>query len=306
MITNSVLKGQDPPDTFDNTMLSTYWDCPRKLYWFLIGVDYSTIPAYFTFGKAWHAMLAHWYSLPLRELSPQEQFAHSVICKELGRQEWTKDSPIEKGGDNLDNMLRCFDDYILEYPDEDWEVLEMEIGFTWPLPGTPYFLAGSMDGRIRWGNYGILVLENKTSGMYLGDNVINQYTFSPQVNQYIWGLTMFQGEEIFGCLMNIVSKRPQKKVSAFVRTLEKRSLYQLKEYELHTRLVIEDIMRDWDRWIWPKTRNEINCAGGIGRAPCLMQNLCRSEEDFTEVNPMDFPGMTSRDGKWEPWKRSGE
>jgi len=255
--------------------------CPRKLYWFLRGADYHSIPAFFTFGKAWQIFLVHWYSKSLEGLHPEEIFQHGELAKAKGHKIWQEDSPIEATTNTLENFDLLCNWYMIEYPSELWKPIDMEIGFVWPLEGTSWFLAGSIDGRINWPPHGMLVLENKTTGLYLSDSVVSQYAFSPQVTQYIWGITKFEGKEIFGCLMNLASKRVTKKKPAFglfTRTLEKRSLFQLNEYERDTRLVIEDIHREWDRWIWPKGRDQINCSGGIGKSPCLFRSLLIREQ----------------------------
>lgn len=308
MLTDRQLREGGPPDTYDNTILSMFPSCPRKLYWFLRGADYHSIPVYFTFGKAWQVFLVEWYSKSLKGLSPEEIYHHGEAAKKAGQIEWQKDSPIEATSNTLDNFNLLANWYMIEYPSEHWEPLNMEIGFAWPIEGTPWFLAGSMDGTINWPPYGKLILENKTTGMYLSDSFVRQYTFSPQITQYIWGLTKYEGEEIFGCLMNIASKRVPKKKPAsglFTRTLERRSAYQLEEYERDSRLVIEDIHREWDRWTWPKGRDPLNCAGGIGKSPCLFQGLCLSEAPPEDINPLDFPEIADRQGPWEPWKRKG-
>lgn len=308
------LKESPPIDTFDNTMLTMYWCCPRKMYWFLRGADYKFVPPYFTFGKAWQEALVTWYlsseelGKTINEMSPEELFHHGELAKSIARKVWAEDGATGAGVNTLENLELLFNWYMIEYPGEVWKVAEMEIGFVWPVRNTSYFLAGSMDGVISWPSFGDVILENKTTGLSLSDSYLKQFAFSPQISQYIWAYTMTKGREIPGCLINTASKRiPKTKRpdKIFARSLEKRSEFQLEQYEKDTILVIEDIMREWDRWLWPKTRNEIECTGGIGRAPCLFQNLCIGETPKEDINPLSFPEIKDRITPWEPWKRKG-
>jgi len=313
ILSDSELKSKGPPTTWDNTMLTTADGCLRKLYWFLRGVDYELVPAYFTYGKVFQEMLNVWYlpesighSRPFIEMETEEAFHFIEEILQHGRREWDKDSPRE---DKTNNWLMCkqlMQLYIQQYPTEDWKVVAMETGWEWPIKGTPYFLAGSLDGYIEWNPYGLLVLEDKTTGMYMSDTYISSWEFSSQVTQYVWYLSQLQGREIFGCLMNMASKRiPKKKIpeNLFARSLEKRSPDQLNRFEKATVQLIEDINREWDRWTFRKTKDNIQCVGGIGKSACLFRPLCSAEDEFYNINPLQFPGIVARDGEWSPWKR---
>ena len=169
---------------------------------------------------------------------------------------------------------------------------------------------GSLDAYLEWPGYGLLVLENKTTGSYLTDNYIDSWSFSSQVTQYIWYLTQLQGKEIFGCLMNMACKRiPKKKTpdALFARDLQKRSPFQLEEFEEEVFAQIKDIEKEWNRWLWPRTRNHVECAGGIGKSPCLFRPLCKAQTKPWDLeDPTSFEGIVWREGPWEPWKRKGE
>jgi hypothetical protein len=93
----------------------------------------------------------------------------------------------------------------------------------------------------------------------------------------------------------------------FMRNLEKRSDFRMKEFERDSRLLIEDIYRDYDRYCWPKTKNAIECVGGIGKSPCQFRRICLSDQDPWEMSDEQLLGqdLKMRDGLWEPWKRGG-
>ena len=309
MKTDKELRSGGPPSTYDWTMRSTFRSCPRKLYFFLRGLDYANTPPYFTFGKAWQATLDQWYDPQVGEdWLPDSIVQHYLRALEGGRKVWAEDGVEGFTPNDCATMELLFQHYVSTYPLEPFKVIGTEKGWEWPFRDTPYYLGGSLDGYIEWSPYGVLVMENKTTGLYLGDQFLKQWNFSGQVTQYTWYLVQLMGEEIFGCLMNMASKRiPKTKAptNLFARDLQKRSPFQLEEFEQGVLLDIQDIEREWDRWAWPKTLNPIECVGGIGRAPCLFQPLCLTEAHPWELDPSTWAreGITSRDGDWCPWKR---
>jgi hypothetical protein len=311
MLSDLALREEGPPDTLDNTMRTGWDSCRRSLYWFLRGYDYKFTPPYFVFGQVWQEMLNVWYTgrEDLDWANPEVIYLHGQKCREFGKKLWADSGCVGAKNDTLENLLSIWDYYVVTFPNEPFEIVEggVEQGWEWPLKGTPYMLAGSLDGYIFWPGYGFLVLENKTTGVWLTDSFIGQWTHSTQVSQYIWYLTRMKGEEVFGCYMNMTTKRKKKTApeGLFARSLEKRSEFRLQNFERGILDVFSDMEREWDRWHWTKTSNPINCKGGIGKSPCLYQQVCLAEMDFTKVDPLQFEGITTREGKWEPWKRGG-
>lgn len=310
-LTDKEMREADPPSTFDNTLLTTWASCPRKFYWFWRGLDYAFVPPYFVFGRVWQIVLDAWYSKQTSpEMSPSEIYSWGLEALEVGRAAWDEDGVEGAGVNTWENLELLFKYYIGTYPTEPFKVIGTEAGWEWPLVGTPYFLGGSLDGYLEWPGLGLLVLENKTSGVYLSDNYIDGWSFSSQISQYIWYLTQLHAEEVFGCYMNMACKRiPKKKEpeDLFARDLQKRSPFQLEEFVDEVILQIKDIEREWDRWIWSKARNQIECVGGIGKSPCLFRPLCKAQAKPGELeDPTSFEGITWREGPWAPWKRSGK
>lgn len=299
-MTDAELRAQSPPDTLDNTLRCTFDSCRRKFYWFLRGCDYRFTPAYFVFGRVWQIILDTWYDPKIG--------GDVEVAIAAGQAEWDKEMVEGKGLDTWPNLEKLFRLYAETFPVEPWTVVKMESGWEWPILGTNFFLAGSLDGYIEFRPYGMLALEDKTSGVYLSDTFINQWKFSQQVTQYIWYLTQLLGEEVFGCLMNLACKRIHGgQTPQFARNLETRSEYELEKFVEDCLQSFSDIALEWERWTWTKTCNHIECAGGIGKSPCLYQGLCLSELPIGEIDPFQgFEGIIHRDGPWEPWKRGGE
>ena len=320
MITDAQMKEAGPPTRFDNTMFANFESCRRSFYWFWRGLTYKSIPPYFTFGNAFQKGLEAWYLTP----GPiEDRLAAAFTAAE---RRWTEDSPIERPGDTLMNLKWLLTFYSIEYSSEPWEILssgkEIELGFEFPLRGTEFYLTGALDGYITWEPYGQLVLEDKTTGSWLSDSYLNQWKHSGQVTQYLWGLTQVLPEEPFGVLMNIVCKRLTQKAitefkstgispdNLFARSLEKRSAFELEEFELGALELIQEIRAEWDTWNWRKTKNQLNCSGGMGKSTCPYRRLCLAQAYPWELGESDQAllgnDLAWRDGPWEPWLRGKE
>jgi len=312
---DSELKQSKFPLIWDATLLSMIWSCPRAFYWFMRRVDYAgeAKPPYFTWGASFQEILSAWYSLPEEQRLDNVEQAKEIAL-DAGLQMWDKEGIDKPPSDTRDGLIRIFSDYIEFYPTEPWHIVKggAELGWMYPLRETPYYLAGSLDGYVNWPGYGILILENKTSGRYLSDNYISQWAFSPQITNYIWYLTQLRQKEAFGCLVNMICKivpgaKANWSTPRFTRSLETRSKVALQEFENQVLYTIQQAEDFWNDWYFPKTLNHVNCAGGPGTAPCKMKRICLLDEPFTELDP---PAMYSylkyRDTEWKPWERKGE
>lgn len=318
MKSDKELKEGGPPTHHDNTMRTTFESCRRKSYWFLRGLEFKVTPSYFTWGNAWQRALEVWYTT---QGASEHRGAKAI---EAAEEFWRDSGSPEQGNDTLDNLKFLITMYAVEYPEEPWDIVtpnqKMELGFELPFED-PYWLCGAIDGYINWPPYGVLLLENKSTGLSLGgdarDKYLAQWTFSTQVDQYLWALRQILETEPFGCLMNVVSKRLTLKAKdalmktgalpdgQFARNLEKRSEFRSSEFELGVQCYLEDVEREWDRWVWPKTSNPIECVGGIGKSPCPFKRLCLAEVPFSQMEENEILGhdLTWRTHDWQPWRR---
>ncbi|KKL75170.1 hypothetical protein LCGC14_2057570 [marine sediment metagenome] len=324
-MTPEELKSQGPPTTLDNTLRSMYRGCPRKMYWFSRGYDYKGEgkPVYFTWGSAWHEMLNHWYKY-LTKIK-QEDYDNDEnlvkMCYNVGKKYWEENlGPIETFKPNdLETLEKLWSLYTEHYPSEPWILVAGEVGWRFPIgtiTGADYierdvWYGGSMDGYLEWPGYGVLAIEHKSTGAWISEAYLAQWSYSPQITGTIWGLTQLQGKEIFGCLMNIANKmvpgpRSKRTTPLFSRKLEKRSPNQLKEFEAEVLHDFKLINAEWEDWVWPKTVDPGECVGRVGRAPCLFRHICITPIPFEEIDPLTFQGIKLRKGIWEPWKRRGE
>jgi hypothetical protein len=297
------------PTTWDNTMRATAGTCKRKFYWFLRGYDYAGRPPYFTWGSAFQEILVEWY---LSKEPPDvaiEQALNKGLAfydKEIGEAEPNVDN-------SRNNLTHIWINYVSEHPAEPWEMIPggAEAGWVWPIEGTDYFMGGSLDGRIDWPPYGALVLETKTTSEYLSDAFCARWSFSGQVTGYIWYLTQVLGDEVYGCLMNLVTKKkpgPKSKWTTprTARPLVRKSPEQLREFREEFLWDVEEVRECWANWFWPKTSDPTNCTGGAGKAPCLFKNVCLVDKmDYRKLDAEQHRGIKLRKGPWEPWLRGG-
>jgi len=299
-----------PPTILDNSMRVTACDCWLKHSFERRGYTYSSKPQYFTFGSAWGNALNIWYSPEYSSLPPQDrttralEVAHTTFSDNPPLPEFPPD-PIN----NFQNLKNKFSDYVSNYPTEPWEVITPELGWIYPFElRIKYSLAGALDGYIRWSPYGYLELENKTTGMYLSDYFLATYRYSSQITGYSWYGHKIHGPEHAGTLINVITKKPPTKTGKspqFARLIETRTPQEYQRFEkdwLHFILSMEQVYASGH---FPQTTNPINCVGGIGRSPCLFKNLCASGLDLNKINPLNYPNITIRKERFEPWFRSG-
>lgn len=294
------------PTVFDNSMRSMGRECPRKLYFFLSGFEPKVGKAYFVWGSAWHKMMDTWYkSTDTSDKRIIEAIAEGVA--------YFDDNIQEESVDNTRNgLITAFRYYVERYETDPFKLIEgaSEQGFQWPLVGTDYFYAGSMDGYIEWQPYGFLVLEHKTTSEYLSDSFIGQWEFSPQVTGYHWYLSKIH-EDTYGVLVNMITKKTPTAKSNWTtprvaRTLIRKTEADLAEFE---RDVIEDIgyfKSCYETERWPKTTNPRNCSGGPGKSSCPFKQICLTQVDFRSVDISVYDHLQIRKEAWEPWKRGNE
>ena len=275
----------------DNSMRSAFKECPRRFYWrFERLVGPKETPGYFTFGRIWGLELQRHYS---------EGEGEAVCFEGLNVEE----------EDLLKEMLLSYKEL---YQGEPFEILSGETGFQYPIKGIlrsgeEISYGGSFDGILQWPLFGLILREDKTTGMWLSDAIIQGYRHSSQVTGYVWYASKLWPSQVPRVLVNIATKRRGgggKGTPSFMRTLETRSRFELEEFEydvLWTALMIE---RSRESNHWPVSTNHIECVGGIGRKPCFYRPLCLQGIWPLEQDPLgDFPQLYGALPSWVPWER---
>lgn len=308
------LRKEGPPDTFDNTLVSLYYKCPRATYWFLRRLDYLRVPSYFAYGRAWGAAMNAWHEPYYGEFVGKEQMDFRRTKALLAARKRWEEEPLEvyenRPNDSWDNLVITLNLYIEAYGlRENWEQLRPEIGFRFPIPHTNLYYAGALDAYIHWEHYGVMAREDKAPGDYITSTYTNQWNHVSQIAGYQWALEQLV-EKPAGILMNISSKRPRKEnLLRFSRFLLKRSKWRIAEFMKHTVIIADSLRREWERWEWPKLgeRNQYACAGGPAVSPCLYKGLCLQEMEPWEMEgEYNFEGYSWREKRWAPWEREGK
>ena len=304
------------PTIFDNTMRCQFLECPRKLNWWWQGYDYEQIPPYFAFGQAWGIIKQAWYTSKGHKTDPKSPEWQALALDALaqGIHHW-EDLGTENAAkpNDLETLAALWNSYLEIYPNEDLEMIAPEVGFTFPLGvinGQEVNIGGALDGYVSQEGLGVYALEEKTVGIYLSDSYISSYTYSPQITTYIWQGRKTIGGEFSGVLVNMATKRilgPSAKTPQFARTFQNRTDEELEEFERDFSSFIKDYYRAIDEDYFRKSANPINCAGGIGKSPCLFRGLCASGIPYKDIDPLAFPFIIKKeDWIWEPWKRGQE
>lgn len=311
------LRSGGPPERFDNTMLATRSTCHRQLYWFLRGLDYKSVPAYFVYGRAFGTAANVWHSRNGEE--PISRLTEALLAAE---KIWQEESPIEFEKNTWEDFKSLFKQYASHYgPTEPWSMIygKGEKGFSLPMPGAPEGCeyCGAIDAPILWEPYGMMPREDKTTGSWVNVGYLAQWDFSTQVTGYHWAFETVIGP-CAGVYMNIAGKTPRfegvgkNKVPApglrFNRYLTSRTPDEQKRFVEETCRLMEEIWREWDHWNWDKTgkRNPMNCTGGMGKKRCLYSSLCKLDVEPWELEEYNFLDEFSWRGKWAPWERDGE
>jgi hypothetical protein len=304
------LREGGPPNTYDNTMITSYLKCPRSEYWFLRGLDYMRTPSYFVFGRALGAALNSWHLMENQE-KPKDW---RITTAQLAASKVWNSEPVEifesRPNDTWESLVSTFHYYVEAYGDkEPWHQLKPEVGFRFPIPQTSLYYAGAIDSYVEWSPYGVLAREDKSTGAYITPGYMAQWYHVSQVTGYIWALHQLV-EKPFGILMNVSSKRPRKDpLLRFSRELQTRSKWRTTEFIRETTRIADLIRREWDNWEWPKwgERNPYSCVGGPGLSPCLYKSLCLQEMLPWEMEEKyNFDDQFSwRKGSWKPWERAG-
>ena len=306
------LREGGPPKRFDNTILSNFCDCDRKLYWFLRGLDYKETPSYFTFGRCYGTACNVWHSSQGLGILPKKRLADALVA---AQKIWDEECPAEHDVNNWQTFFEVFKEYVVNYGEkEPWEMVygKGEKGFALPLPGAPEGVeyCGAIDAPILWKPYGMLIREDKTTGDWVNQKFLDQWDFATQVTGYVWAFESVIGE-CFGGYMNIAGKKKRKiPEDRFARYLTKRTEDEIQRFLEETVRLVEGIWREWDSgaWNWDKKgkRNQMTCTGGMGRSRCLYASLCSLDLEPWELEEYNFLDEFTWRGKWAPWERDGE
>lgn len=306
-MTDQEFRQLGPPLIWDNSMRSTLYKCPRKFYWFLRGYVSETKESFFSYGSAIHKALELWHS------TYDKEEAETSLTKL-----WIDSGAQDKGLDNLQGLITKFRRYTDAYgQEESFKVLQAEQGWKLPLSqnihGLPIQLGGSIDAEILWlPTNEVMVREDKTTGGYLSDSYVEQWSYSTQVTGYCW--YAFKTDKTPSCIINMMTKNtpgPRSKWSTpeFFRLHIFKNPVELSTFEDDFITEISNfISHYWDKRHWPMSgrTDSRNCTGGMGISRCPYITLCKTDSiyNYTEIEPLELTTVLQlRKTSWEPWKR---
>lgn len=187
--------------------MSSYLSCPRLYYnrdiQMLVTKERDPV---LDFGSVWHGALERWYT------SGDEVVKIRAILKYIDDGFPNRESDAQQKRDWM--MLHAmFEEYLVRYPDEPFEVIAAETKFEMPIinPVTKrisktFTLSGKVDGLIRMKDTGeLFVLEHKTASR-VDESYIEKLPLDFQINLYSYALTRQLMQPITGVLYNVVQK----------------------------------------------------------------------------------------------------
>lgn len=292
---------------YDNTMISSYKDCPRKYYlrhvkyWRGMGV---AMPL--AYGLAWHAALdVVWVmgrTCSKEETLNQAYAAFLTSWRDQGLPMQLTLEDIEKMTPRTPMIAR---EMIVGYIDRCWnmirtcDLLAPEQPFAVPMPGLEgcYYI-GRLDKVIDNGE--VIALEHKSTTEYKKDGgfkttYVEGWYSDSQVKGYEFGGALF-----FPRLAQVWvdAALVHKTVRAFRFIPVSHQLPLLEEWIRDTREWITRIEHDLGRNYFPK--NESSCMGKFG--PCSFLPICQTTPDKeVDVREAEDPPAGYLMEKWEPF-----
>lgn len=286
----------------DNTMLSTYRECPRKYYLRHVRgwrKDGTAMPL--VFGLSWHAAMdVVWQQYQTTELSVLLENAAQAFDETWASQGMPLDAPLEvmeRWGARTPMIAR---EMLVNYVDKRHHVLAnarlvaCEQPFAVPLPlddGEDVWYAGRLDKVVDY-NGALRVIEHKTTSEYKIDGgfknaYVESWYMDSQVMGYLYGAGLyFNGlEDVW-----IDAALVHKKVHDAFKFIPVGHQYGMLEHWIE----------DTKEWVRRLKRDEANLAEGrrllggvfpkqqgscVGKyGPCPYLDVCRTQHDPSAVS----------------------
>lgn len=277
---------------YDNTMLSTYKDCPRKYFLrHVLGWRSQGVALPLVFGLSWHSgQDGLWQAA--KKVDGQEELVKVAMAHFLDT--WESEGLVANLDiDQINQMAPRTPGTAAEmyshYIAERWKMLQeaklvaCEQPFAVPLPHTDnVWYIGRLDKVVTW-NGETVVLEHKTTSAYKKDGgFLNSYLdgwyTDSQVKGYQFGGSLFFPELTQVWIDAALVHKTVHDKFRFVPVAHQFPL--LEEWVNDTREWVERLESDTARLpgggLSPGTfpKNENQCMGKFG--PCTFANICRT------------------------------
>lgn len=299
---------------YDNTMLSSYKDCPRKYFlrhvlnWRAQGISDPLV-----FGLSWHsAMDVVWAQA---KTHPRKDIAHNALA--AFRLTWEEQGmPGDLTLEDIDRLSprtpSIAAEMLVSYIDKRWGILQESVlvageqPFAVPLPGTEdTWYVGRLDKTLDHEGR-LLVVEHKTTTEYKKDggfkpSWVESWYSDSQVKGYQFGGGLFfpglTQVWVDGALVHKIVH------DAFRFVPVAHQFPLLQEWVDDTRQWVARVEHDTAKYnaqgklgngVFPKSEN--SCHGKYG--PCPFLDICRTTPDPSQL---DGPPGHYIEDRWEPF-----
>ncbi len=196
-----------PKDTLTYSALKTFMSCRWKYH---LQMNEGLVPLAqddnLYLGSVWHSVLEIWYGGG--EYNSKLERVASLIDQSFPNR---LSDPRQKRDWHLCHAM--FSGYTQHYPEEEFNVLGLEVEFTVPIvnPATgrssrTFELRGKVDGLVQLQRTGeLFILEHKSAAQITGD-YIERLPADFQINLYAIALSRFLKRKIFGVIYSITRK----------------------------------------------------------------------------------------------------
>lgn len=293
---------------YDNTMISSYKDCPRKYYlrhvknWRSGG---TSLPL--SFGLAWHAAMdIVWQHAKRLDKMSLAQAGYAAFCNSWEEQGLPVDLSLEQIEASSPRVPPVAAEMLHGYIDVRWRLLQeadlvaSEQPFAVPIPGMDErWYIGRLDKVIRTTE--VIPLEHKTTTEYKKDggfkaSYVEGWFSDSQVKGYEFGGGLFfPGVSQVWVDSALVHKTVHDKFR-FIPVSH--PMPMLQEWVGDTRNWIRRIEADTTAGYFPK--NEGSCLGKFG--PCSFLPVCRTTPDPGKMGEPPEGYITEA---WEPFDLLG-
>ncbi len=245
-------------------------ECPQKwAYKYKLDLDEDrSNAAPLVKGSMMHLALAHHYMRiqAVQEGKNPEEWMHPVPA--------LKAIAIQNGpewAEHVDNLVKCYEAYCLQWLDESFEVLAVE-KMAYAKIGE-HVLTGRFDLVFRDRQGKVWICDHKTTGR-LQANQKKYYSISGQLVGYSYMGHQIYGEDFGGMILNQVQHRNPFKFARLrlppAPNLLKRFPQVVDDAEKRIK-ELEDSGRPYDQW--PMAINELTCYSRYG--PCPHMERCK-------------------------------
>lgn len=289
--------------SFDNTSLSIFKDCPRKYYYSIIlGWRPNSKAPPLLFGSAYHDCLE------LFEKRRAEGIGHTDALREAVRKAFVL-AEAGFGDDSARSKLTLLRSLVWYSEQYMHDVLStyvfpngrvgLEMSFSFPLPFGPepnqhYYYSGHMD-RLAMYSGALYTVERKHTKTTLSEAFFQRYYFSSQIGGYVYAGKVVFDTPVSGAIIDATQVAVN--FSRFGRSVVHRVNEHLEEWMSDAHYWIRQVEMAWKEDYW--AANTESCGKYAG---CQFRKVCsKSPATRKLILETEF-----RQDRWDPTAVRGD